>query len=104
MVDCSRDYLSKNHRTVRTDTCVVVQQVPVDEVILRAQVRSRGRGDKFQNMKGPHVVLGGVIRTPREMPECLNSRADGTHWYVFVGISTTKPTDEVAHVKVKEEE
>ena len=36
--------------------------------------------------------------------ECLDNRADGIQRYVIVIVDTTKPTDEVTHVEVKEEE
>ena len=58
----------------------------------------------FQNMEGTHVVLGGVTRTPQTIPEYLNGCADVTHWDVFVGTNTTKPTDEGVHINVEEEE
>ena len=58
----------------------------------------------FQNVEGLSVILCEVTRTTREIPECRDSRADGITWYVLVGVNTTKPTDGVDHVKVKEEE
>ena len=52
-------------------------------------------------MEDPSVILGEVIWTIRAMLECLDSRADGIHVYVLVGVNVTNPTAEVAHVEAE---
>ena len=57
----------------------------------------------FQYVEGPCVVLGGVTRSPRALPECIDGCTDGVQWYMSVGVDTTQPTDEVTHFEIKEE-
>ena len=99
-----RDYLGQNRWAMIAETCMAVIQVPVHEISSRAQIKGRGRGVMFKNMEGPRIVLDGVTWTPRSMPEFLSGFTYMAHWYVRVGVNDTQPTNEIAHVKIEEEE
>ena len=58
----------------------------------------------FKNMEGPRIVLDGVTWTLRSMPEFLNGFTYRAHWYVCMGVNATQPTNEIAHIKIEEEE